>query len=182
MPPEVADLANGGCRFATESGSPSGKEGIMNGLTKWGPFKDWDPVQELDEFQSRLHSFFGRSPSRRGEGESSSALWSPAVDIIEDEKEFLVKIEVPEIKKEDVHVTVESNVLTIRGERKFEKEEKGKRYHCCERGYGSFTRSFSLPDRLNASKVRAEFKGGMLKVHVAKSQTARPQEIDVRVE
>ena len=153
----------------------------MNNLTKWEPFKDWDPFSELDEFQNRLGSFFGHSPARRNrEGTFSS--WSPAVDIIEDEKEFLVKAELPEVKKEDVHVSVENGVLLISGERKFEKEEKNKRYHRTERSYGSFTRSFSLPDGADASKVRAEFKDGLLRVHMPKSETAKPKQIEVKVE
>src|SRR2546421_1558308 len=128
----------------------------MNNLTKWEHFKDWDPFRELDEFQNRLGSFFGRSLAP-GTREGKLASWSPAVDIIEDEKEFLVKAELPEVKKEDVHVSVENGVLTISGERKFEKEEKNKRYHRTERSYGSFTRSFSLPEGADPGKVRAEF-------------------------
>src|SRR5436190_16036201 len=123
---------------------PPGKErkGVMDSLTKWDPFKDWDPFRELSEFQNRLSSLFGRSPTRRGqEGGMLMSEWAPAVDIIEDNKEFLVKAELPEVKKEDVHVTVENGILTIRGERKFEKDEKGKRYHRCERSYGTFVRS-----------------------------------------
>jgi len=108
--------------------------------------------------------------------------WSPAVDIVEDENQFVIKAELPEIKKEEVHVTVDNGVLTISGERKFEKEEKNKRYHRVERSYGSFTRSFSLPEGADPGKVRAEFKDGVLQVHVQKSETARPNNIEVKVE
>jgi len=153
----------------------------MNNLTKWEHFKDWDPFSELDEFHNRLSSFFGRSPVHRNR-EATFASWSPAVDIAEDEKEFLVKAELPEVKKEDVHVSVENGVLTISGERKFEKEEKNKRYHRTERSYGSFTRSFSLPDGADAGKVRAEFKDGLLRVHMPKSESVKPRQIDVKVE
>ena len=151
----------------------------MNNLTKWDPFKDWDPFRELNEFSNRLGSFFGRTPAAR---ETENYGWAPAVDIIEDDKEFLVKAELPEVKKEDVHVSVENGVLLISGERKFEKEEKNKRYHRTERSYGSFTRSFSLPDGADASKVRAEFKDGLLRVHMPKSETAKPKQIEVKVE
>ncbi|PWU19687.1 MAG: heat-shock protein Hsp20 [Verrucomicrobia bacterium] len=157
----------------------------MNELTKWNPFgvRDWDPFRELEDFQNRLSSFFGSVPSRRGrEGGATFTEWSPAVDITEDTKEFLVKAELPEIKKEDVHVTVEGGVLTIRGERKYEKEEKGKRMHRVERSYGAFTRSFSLPEGADAARVRADFKDGMLYVHLPKSDKARPKEIEVKVE
>lgn len=154
----------------------------MDGLTKWNPLKDWDPFRELDEFQNRLGSFFGRSPPLRGREGSNFSSWSPSVDIIEDEKEFLIKAELPEIKKEDVHVTVENGVLSISGERKFEKEEKNKRYHRTERSYGSFTRSFSVPEGTDAGKVRAEFKDGLLQVHLPKSETAKPKQIEVKVQ
>src|SRR3954471_10541261 len=118
----------------------------MNNLSKWDPFKDLDPFRELSEFQNRLGSFFGRSPAGKGQESPSFSQWSPPVDIIEDDKEFLIKAELPDIRKEDVHVTVDNGVLTISGERKWENEEKNKRYHRVERAYGSFTRSFSLPD------------------------------------
>ncbi len=152
----------------------------MQSLTKWDPFKDWDPFRDLSEFQHRLGSVFGQLPVKPGN--EGANLWSPAVDIIEDEKEFLVKVELPEVKRDDVQVTVENGVLTIHGERKLEKEEKNRRYHRMERSYGSFTRSFSLPDGADASKVRAEFKDGLLKVHMLKSENAKPKHIEVKVE
>jgi len=154
----------------------------MNGLTKWDPFKDWDPFRELSEFQNRLGSFFSRSPAFRGQEGAAISQWSPAVDIVEDDKEFVIKAELPEVKKEDVRVTVENGVLTISGERKFEKEEKNKRYHRVERSFGSFTRSFSLPEGANPSKVHAAFKDGILQVHLQKSESTRPKQIEVKVE
>ena len=108
--------------------------------------------------------------------------WSPAVDIIEDEKEFVVKAELPDVKKEDVRVTVENGALNISGERKLEKEEKNKRYHRLERSYGAFTRSFSLPEGADPSKVHAEFRDGVLQVHLKKSESAKPKQIEVKVE
>jgi len=161
----------------------AGKEDtIMHNLQKWEPFKDWDPFRELSEFQNRLGSFFGRAPIRREEEGAVMSQWSPAVDIIEDDKEFLVKAELPEVKKEDVHVTVENGVLNVHGERKFEKEEKKQRYHRVERSYGTFTRSFSLPEGTDASKVRAEFKDGLLQVHLPKSEMAKQKNIEVKVQ
>ena len=153
----------------------------MDSLIKRDPFKDWDPFRELNEFQNRLGSFFGLAPSRRGQEGFMSSEWAPSVDIIEDEKEFLVKAELPEVKKEDVHVTVDNGVLTIRGERKCEREEKGKRFHRCERSYGTFMRSFSLPDGADGSNVRAEFKDGLLQVHMPKSEKAKAKQIEVKV-
>ena len=149
----------------------------MNALMKWNPFR------ELEDIQNRLSSLFGRTPMR-GLGEEAMTVseWTPLVDIVEDEKEYLIKAELPEVKKEDVKVTVENGVLTITGERKFEKEEKGKKYHRVERGYGSFMRSFTLPEGAAGDKVSAEFKEGVLKVHLAKSAEAKPKSIDVKVD
>jgi HSP20 family protein len=109
------------------------------------------------------------------------AEWAPLVDISEDDKEYLIKAELPEVKKDDVKVTVEDSTVTITGERKLEKEEKGKKYHRVERAYGSFGRSFSLPDDASPAKVTAEFKDGVLTVHLAKDEKAKPQHIEVKV-
>src|SRR5882724_9647825 len=150
----------------------------MNALTRWDPFK------EMNELQNRLSPFFGRAPVRwqNGEQENMTVVeWAPLVDIAEDDKEYLIKAELPEVKKDEVKVTVENGVLTITGERKFEKEEKGKKYHRVERAFGSFVRSFTLPDDADANKVNAEFKDGVLKVHVAKSEAAKPKQIEVKV-
>ena len=144
----------------------------MNTLTRWEPL-------ELEDVQNRLSKFF----TRRGNGNDDITLadWAPAADITEDEKEYVIKAELPDVRKEDVKVTVENGVLTIAGERKFEKEEKKKKYHRIERSYGTFVRSFSLPDVADASKVKAEFKNGVLTVHVPKSEQAKPKQIEVNV-
>ena len=107
--------------------------------------------------------------------------WAPLVDISEDDKEYLIKAELPEVKKEDVKVTAEAGTLTITGERKFEKEENGKKYHRVERAYGSFARNFSLPDDASPAKVSAEFKDGVLSVHLVKDAKVKPQQIEVKV-
>jgi len=109
------------------------------------------------------------------------AQWSPLVDITEDENEYLIKAELPDMKKEDVRLTVENDVLAISGERTFEKEEKGKKYHRVERAYGSFVRSFTLPEDADGSRVSADFKDGMLHVHLLKSQKAKPKAIEIKV-
>jgi HSP20 family protein len=158
---------------------------IMTNLTKWNPFMTsrWDPFKELDDFTNRLSSVFGRSPVRRGDGEETMTVaeWTPAVDVSEDDKEYLIKAELPEIKRENVKVCVEHGVLMISGERKMEKEEKGKRYHRLERAYGSYLRSFTLPDDADGEKVTAEFKDGVLSVHLPKSEKAKPKTIDIKV-
>jgi len=142
-----------------------------------------NPFRELEEMEKRLSTIFGR-PSLRPDGEKEAmtmAEWSPLVDITEDEKEYLIKAEVPEIKKEDIKLLVQDNVLTISGERKSEKEEKGKKYHRVERTFGSFMRSFTLPEDADGSKVAAEYKDGMLNVRLPKSEKAKPKSIEVKV-
>ena len=151
---------------------------VMTGLTRW------DPLKEMEELQNRLSGLFGRAPVRRGNGEQESitvAEWAPLVDITEDDKEYLIKAELPEVKKEDVKVAVENGVLTISGERKSEKEERNKKFHRIERAYGSFERSFIVPDDADADKVIAEFKDGVLRVHLPKSEKAKPKQIEVKV-
>ena len=150
----------------------------MNTLTRWDPFK------EMEETQNRLARFFGLTPARLPNGDKESMTiteWAPSVDIIEDDKEWLVKADLPEVRKEDVKVTVENGVLTITGERKIEKEEKDKKYHRIERSYGNFLRSFTLPDAADGAKVNAEFKEGVLKVHLPKSEKAKPKTVEVKV-
>jgi HSP20 family protein len=110
------------------------------------------------------------------------AQWAPLVDITEDDKEYLVKAELPEVKKEEVKVTVEEGVLSIHGERKVEKEEKGRKFHRIERAYGSFERSFTLPDDADATRITSDFKDGVLKVRLPKSPTAKPKAIEVTVQ
>ena len=107
--------------------------------------------------------------------------WAPVVDISEDNQEYLIKAELPEVKKEDVKITMADGMLTITGDRKFEKEENGRKYHRVERAYGSFGRSFSLPDDASPAKVTADFKDGVLKVHLAKNEKARPRQVEVSV-
>jgi HSP20 family protein len=143
----------------------------------------WNPLRELEEFQNRILSAFNPASTRHGNGQESLALaeWAPLVDIAEDDREYLITAELPEVKKDDVRVTVENGVLTITGERKFEREEKNKKWHRVERAYGSFARSFALPDNGDAAKVNAEFKDGVLKVRVTKSEAARPKQIEVKV-
>jgi HSP20 family protein len=138
----------------------------------------------MEALRHGLGSLLGRSPARRPEGQeelTAVAEWAPLVDISEDDKEYLIKAELPEVRKEDVKVTAEEGTLTIMGERKFEKEEKSRKYHRVERAYGTFGRSFSLPDDASPAKVSAEFRDGVLTVHLAKDEKAKPQHIEVKV-
>jgi HSP20 family protein len=152
-------------------------------LTQWNPTTRWDPFRELEEMHHRLTSIFDRTPMRRdGKQEFiSAAEWAPLVDISENDKTYTVKVELPEMKREDIKVSVENGVLAIFGERKFEQEEKGKKYHRVERSYGSFVRSFTLPDNADAGQVNAQYRDGVLTVDVQKSAQAKPRAIDVKV-
>ncbi len=150
----------------------------MNAMTRWDPFK------EMDDLQTRFAKLFGMTPPRPENGGKewmTVTEWTPLIDIIEDDKEWLLKADLPEVKKEDVKVNVENGVLTITGERKFEKEEKDKKYHRVERAYGNFLRSFALPDDADSAKVNAEFKDGVLKVHLPKTEKAKPKAVEVKV-
>jgi HSP20 family protein len=123
----------------------------------------WDPFRELDG------------------DELSFAEWVPAVDIQETDNEYVVKADLPEVKKEDVKVEFEDGVLSVEGERKQEREEKGKKFHKVERAYGKFVRRFALPTEVDATKVSAEFKEGVLSVHLPKSPNGKPKAISVKV-
>ncbi len=142
----------------------------------------WDAWREMEDFFDRYMKSFG---ALRGGGTHepiAAGDWSPRVDIAETDGEFVVKAEIPEVRKEDVRVTVDKGVLTLQGERKQEKEEKGKKFHRVERYYGTFSRSFSLPENVDESRVTASFKDGMLTVQLPKSGEPKPKAIDVKVE
>jgi HSP20 family protein len=140
----------------------------------------------MDDLQRRMASLLelGATPRPTGPKEEEALTvpqWTPLVDIVEDEKEYLIKAELPEVRREDVRVTVQEGTLNLTGERKVEKEEKGRRLHRVERFYGRFERSFTLPEDADAESVKAEFKDGVLRVHVAKSEKAQPKQIDIKV-
>jgi HSP20 family protein len=141
----------------------------------------WDPFHELQDMQTRLNSLFGARAWPRFDEDETFADWRPAVDVQETDQEYLIKADLPEVKKDDVKVEVREGMLTVQGERKSEKEEKGKKFHKIEREYGKFVRRFALPAQVDAAKVQAEFKDGVLNVHLPKSATAVSKAIDVKV-
>ena len=150
----------------------------MNAITQW------NPIRELDNLHDRvLRALYRRSDTRNDDGQQPliAAEWAPAVDIVEDNKEYLIKAELPEVAKEDVKVTLDNGVVTIRGERKLEKEEKDKKYHRIERSYGCFMRSFTLPDDADPGQISADFKEGLLQVRLAKCEAKKPRQIEVTV-
>jgi HSP20 family protein len=142
----------------------------------------WDPFRELEDMSTRLSRFFGQPGARRFDDNGALfADWAPAVDVQETDKEYLVKADLPEVRKEDVKVGIEDGILTLEGERKQEKEAKNKKFHRVERVYGKFVRRLALPTEIDAQKVAAEFKDGVLNVRLPKSESAKPRTIDVKV-
>ncbi len=145
----------------------------------------WDPFRELEEMSERLNWMFAKPTTHPTVGQGKEVMtvadWTPTVDITETEGEYAIKAELPEVRKEDVKITVEDGVLTLQGERKQEKEETGRKYHRIERSYGRFVRSFTLPDTVDESKVRADYAEGVLHLHLPKSEKAKPKQIEVRI-
>jgi len=140
-------------------------------LIRWEPFTSSDEV-----FNRLLPSLFGRWPRSTLAGNGDTKFdWAPSADISETEKEYLIRAELPAVKKEDVKVTVDQGMITIEGERKQEKEDKTERYHRVESFQGSFTRSFSLPENAHAEAIRCESKDGVLTVHIPKAQAEKTQ-------
>jgi HSP20 family protein len=146
----------------------------------------WNPLREMEEApQNRFNPFFlGGFPNRMGSGEIPSLAvtdWSPEVDISEDDHGYVLKADLPEMKKDDVRVTVEDGILSVSGERKIEKEDQKKKFHRIERCFGTFRRSFTLPEDADSTKVTADFHDGVLKVHLPTTPIARSKAIDVKV-
>lgn len=140
----------------------------------------WDPFRDLNVLQERMNRLFedaGRS--LRSDEPASTTMWSPAVDIYETEGEIVVKAELPGVDRKDIHLHLENNVLTIRGERRFEKETKEDNYHRIERSYGGFSRSFSIPTTVDEEKIHADYKDGVLKVVLPKKEQAKPKQIQI---
>jgi len=148
----------------------------MTVLTRWEPFREFSTLQD------RLNRLFRESYGPEGREESLTTTgFAPPVDVYEDEHNVTLKIEVPGIDEKDIDVRIESNVLTVHGERKFEKEEKEENFRRVERQYGSFTRTFTLPTTVDAEKVSAQYDKGILKVALPKKAEAKPKQIKVDV-
>lgn len=140
----------------------------------------WNPLVEFDDITQRLNRLFGEKALLKTPADAF-ADFMPPVDIQETDNEFIVKADLPEVKKEEVKVHLENGVLAIEGERHQEKEEKGKRFHKVERDYGKFVRRFAMPTEIDPEKVRAEFKDGVLNVVLPKAASAKPKMIDVKI-
>ena len=142
-----------------------------------------DPFKELSAIHDRMNQLFDETflHARASEAAPAAAMWSPAVDIYESVDEIVVKAEVPGIDRDAVAVEVKDGILTLRGERKFEKEEKEENYHRIERSYGTFVRSFALPSSVDTEKVHAALKDGVLEVKLSKKEIAKPRKVQVTV-
>ena len=139
----------------------------------------WEPFREMDELLKGFGPFFGRMPTTRmAEGEE----FMPLADIVEREKEYLIKLDLPEVPKDDVKVTFDDGVLTVRGERKIEKEAKGDKVHRTERFYGLFERSFVLPEDVDVTAIRAESKDGVLTIHMPRVAVEKTRPVAITVQ
>ncbi len=142
-----------------------------------------DPFRELSEIHERMNQLFDETflPARGAEAAPAAAMWSPAVDIYESGEDIVVKAEIPGVDRDDVAVEVKDGILTVRGERKFEKEEKEENYHRIERSYGTFVRSFALPSSVDAGNVQAVLKDGVLEVKLPKKEQAKARKVNVTI-
>jgi HSP20 family protein len=141
----------------------------------------WEPFREFSTLQDRLNRLFQQSVSEGREESLTTSSFAPAVDVYEDDHQVTLKIEVPGIDEKDIDVRLENNTLTVTGERKLEKEEKEENYRRVERQYGSFTRSFTLPQTVDAEGVSAQYDKGVLKITLAKKAEAKPKQIKISV-
>ena len=144
-------------------------------LTKFDPFHD------LSDFPAGLR-LFQDSVARLLNEPRSQRPWTPAVDILETENELILKADLPDVDMKDISVEIENGTLTLKGERKFESEEKAQGYHRIERSYGSFARYFTVPDTVDAEKVKADYRKGVLSVNLPKKEIAKPKSIRVEVQ
>jgi HSP20 family protein len=143
----------------------------------------WEPFREMDEiFRRSWPAGFGRLPRTGSQGGEQPMEWSPGADISENEKEYLIRAELPGVKREDVKVTLDQGVITISGERKLEKEDKGTKFHRIESFHGTFSRSFGLPDNVDQAAIFADSKDGVLFVHLPKTKPAeKPKAVEIKV-
>jgi len=147
----------------------------MNSISRWDTFRG------LSSLQDQVNRLFEDTVSRGRTGDSDLATWAPAVDIYETDHELVVKADLPEVDEKDIDIRVENNTLTIRGERKFQRETSEDNYLRIERAYGNFTRSFSLPNTVNTEAIRAEYRNGVLTVHMAKHEESKPKQIKISI-
>ena len=140
----------------------------------------WEPFRNVSSLQEQVNRLFEGTFSHKGD-DSTLTAWAPAVDVYETENELVIKADLPDITEKDLDVRVENNMLTVRGERKFEQQVKEDSYLRMERAYGSFSRSFSLPNTVNAEAIQADYKNGVLTVTLPKRVESKPKQVKINV-
>jgi len=145
------------------------------------PLVKYTPFADFDEFPTGLRVFQDTVNRLLSDQSPASRPWAPAVDILETTDELVLKADVPSVEQKDIDIQIENGTLTLKGERKFEKEENGKGFHRLERSYGSFVRYFTLPDTVDAEHVKADYQSGVLTVTLPKKEIAKPRAIKVQV-
>ena len=150
-----------------------GGKTIMNLVT-------YDPFRELRSLQQDVNRLFSSSFDRSEGSGITSGAWNPSVDIFENKDSIVLEAELPGMTPDDVNISIENNVLTLHGERKFEKKSEGDNFHRVERSYGAFTRSFTLPPTVSSENVEAAFENGMLRLTLAKREEAKPRRIEIK--
>jgi len=141
----------------------------------------WDPFRELTTLQNRVNSIFQDYGRADKDELTTTGNFVPAVDVYEDEHKIVLKLEIPGVNQDDVDIRLENNTLTVSGERKFEKEEKEENFHRIERRYGSFSRSFTLPNTVDTENIRANYEHGVLNIELSKRAEAKPKQIKVNI-
>ena len=157
---------------------------MIMALTRFKPeteISNWSPFRDLVNMQREVGRLFDGLLGDPDRDRNMMTSWSPSADVIENNNYYLIKVELPGVSKNDVKITLRENVLTIKGEKKAEKEEKDHNYHRIERSYGSFERAFSIPSNVKGEKIDASYKDGVLTVTLAKVEEAKPKEIEVKV-
>ncbi|MEO5857975.1 MAG: Hsp20/alpha crystallin family protein [Pyrinomonadaceae bacterium] len=140
----------------------------------------YDPFRELRSLQDEVNRVFSSNLSRSGETGLGRGAWNPSVDIFGNKDQIVLEAELPGLSPDDVNISIENNVLTIHGERRFEKKDEGDNFHRVERSYGSFTRSFTLPPAVSSENVIANFENGILRLELAKREEAKPRRIEIK--
>ncbi|NPA25014.1 MAG: Hsp20/alpha crystallin family protein [Deltaproteobacteria bacterium] len=150
-------------------------------IVKWTPNRAWAPFQDLLTIQDRINTLFEDTLGLKDDQSLATTTWRPLVDIFEDEQAITIKAELPEMDEKDIQIDLDNNMLTIKGERKLEKEEKKESYHRVERFYGSFQRSFELPVTVDREKISASYDKGVLKVILPKKEENKPKKVQIEV-
>ena len=153
-------------------------------MERWRPGRGlipWRPFSELEEMERRFQDIFGRSvlPAVWRSIPTLEMGWAPAIEVFEKEDKFVVKAELPGMKEEDIDISVVGDTLTVKGERKAESEVKEEDYYCCERSYGSFSRSIAVPSNVDAKKIEASYEDGVLEVSLPKTVETKPTKVSV---